>query len=89
MVTGKSTPARRMTLRQAQALLTPLWPGLNAPVSAHVAYHERAARLYQHVARVDLDHHHEALYLAGYERDQVERLRACIGAAGGEKGGSS
>lgn len=77
------------TLRQAQQALTPHWPGLNAPVAAHVAYHERAARLYQHVARVDPDHHHEALYLASYERDQAEQLRASIGAAGGEKGGSS
>ena len=77
------------SLRQAHEALTQSWPGLDAPIAAQVAYHDRAVRLYQHVARVDPDHHHEALYWVGYEREQVERLRASIGAPGSTKGGSS
>ena len=76
------------TLRQAHESLTRLWPGRDASAAAWVAYHERAARLYEQVARVDADHHHEALYWAGYERDVAEALRACLGAAGGRGGAS-
>jgi hypothetical protein len=63
------------TLRAARELLTREWPGREAPVSAWLAYHQRAARLYKHVANVDPDHQHEALYWAGYERDQAQALR--------------
>lgn len=89
MVTGKDSALGPVTLRQAHELLTPQWPGVDAPIAAQVAYHDRAVRLYQHVARVDPDHHHEALYWAGYERNQVEQLRASIGAPQDKKGDSA
>jgi hypothetical protein len=65
----------RTSLRAVQELLTRAWPGRDAPTTAWVDYHQRAVVLYQRVARLDPAHHHEALYWAGYERDQVEALR--------------
>jgi hypothetical protein len=78
-----------VTLRQAQESLSRRWPGRDASVAAQVAYHERAAALYEHVARVDPGHHHEALYWAGFEREQVEALRSAAGAGRDEKGEAS
>jgi hypothetical protein len=78
MVTGKESALGPVMLRQAHELLTPQWPGQNASVAAQVAYHEGAARLYEHVARVDPDHHHEALFWANEERHAAE----AAGAAG-------
>lgn len=90
MVTAKPTPIlRQVTLRQAHELLARKWPGVDAPVAAQLAHHERAMRLYEQVARVDADHHHEALYWAGYERELVRELRSTAGAGDGAKGGAS
>lgn len=61
--------SRVRTLRQAEEFLHREWPGRDAPGPAWLAYHQHAAELYAHVARVDADHHHEALYRAGCERD--------------------
>ncbi|HEX5117119.1 MAG TPA: AMED_5909 family protein [Pseudonocardiaceae bacterium] len=88
MVTDKESALGQVTLRQAHELLTLHWPGLNASVAARAAYHERAASLYEHVARVDPDHHHEALFWANEERHAAEAAGAassqCVRGAGGE-----
>jgi hypothetical protein len=62
------------TLRQAHELLHREWPGNSAPASAWLAYHQRAAKLYAHVAQVDKDHHHEALHWVTQEEEQVRIL---------------
>jgi hypothetical protein len=62
------------TLQQAHEFLNRQWPGRGAPRSAWLDHHQVAAEVYTHVARVDLDHHHEALYLAGAEREHVRAL---------------
>jgi hypothetical protein len=90
MVTRKAAAVvRPVTLRQAHELLAREWPGLDASVATQVAYRERAVRLYEHVARVDPDHHHEALYWAGYEHKQVQELRSAAGAGQQAEGGVS
>jgi hypothetical protein len=62
------------TLQQAHEALRRQWPGRLASDAAWLAHHERAAGLYAHVARVDSDHHHEALFWAAQERESARRL---------------
>lgn len=63
-----------LTLRQAQEMVRREWPGRDAPDSAWLAYHQRAAQLYAQVARHDLDHHHEALFWAAQEQEAARVL---------------
>jgi hypothetical protein len=69
--TGR-TPA--WTLTGARELLHREWPGVDAPVSVLLAHHQRAAALFDHVAEMDSDHHHEALVLAQQERETAQIL---------------
>jgi hypothetical protein len=62
------------TLGQAHDALRRQWPGRFASDAAWLAYHERAAGLYAHIARVDADHHHEALFWASQERESARCL---------------
>jgi hypothetical protein len=52
------------TLQDAQEQVAREWPGRHASAEMFSAYHSRAARLYEQVAQIDTDHHHEALYWA-------------------------
>jgi hypothetical protein len=70
-----------LTLRQAEELLIREWPGLSATGVAWLAYHQRAAELYAHIADVDRDHHHEALFLAAQERESARALTERAGDA--------
>jgi hypothetical protein len=69
------------TLRQAEELLIREWPGRNGTGSSWLAYHQRAAQLYDHVAAVDPDHYHEAKYLAAQERESARALTERAGDA--------
>lgn len=62
------------TLRQVHEVLSQRWPGRNASAEAWLAHHEFAATLYTHVAKVDPDHHHEALFWAGQEQEAARAL---------------
>jgi hypothetical protein len=75
------------TLTAARELLHREWPGSNATVSVLLAHHQRAAALFDQVAEIDSDHHHEALVLAQQERETVQVLAEQISAAD-ESGGS-
>lgn len=80
------------TLRQAHEVLNQRWPGRDASTAAWRAHHEFAATLYAHVAEVDPDHHHEALFWAGQEqeaaRDLAQVAGSPIAAVPGEEDGN-
>lgn len=81
---GKSpppAPAHVRTLRDAQEWLTGQWPGRHPSTSVLLAYHRKAAMLYDHVARADPAHHHEAPFWAAQEREAARALTAPITAA--------
>lgn len=63
------------TLQAAHEVVARAWPGHEPPMSVEVAYHVQAAALYDHVARIDPRHHHEALFWANDHRQEAERLR--------------
>jgi hypothetical protein len=62
------------TLQQAHELLARQWPGRSASSATWRAHHEYAAKLYAHVAEVDQDHHHEALFWAAQEQEAAHGL---------------
>jgi hypothetical protein len=62
------------TLTGARELLHREWPGRDAPLSVLLAHHQRAAALFDHVAEIDSNHHHEALVLAQQEREAARIL---------------
>lgn len=66
------------SLREAHEVLRREWPGNDVSAAAWLAYHRRAAELYAHVAKVDTDHHHEALFWAGQSTEQVRALTEAI-----------
>lgn len=70
----KGQPA---TLQQAHDLLRRVRPR-DACVSAErwQAYHDEAARLYAAVAKIDTDHHFEALTFASAAKEDAEKFRA-------------
>lgn len=72
---------RLLTLRQAQATVRRTWPGRDASDTVWQAYHERAAVLYAEAATHDLDHHHEALFLAQCEREAAQTFADHLAAA--------
>lgn len=75
MVTHKpDEPVSVATLQDAHEQVCREWPGRDAPVSVMVAYHQRAAALYDQVAEIDREHRHEALYWAHDERQTAEAL---------------
>jgi hypothetical protein len=76
MVTHKHSAeqASVRTLTAARELLHREWPGSNASVAVLLAHHQRAAALFDQVAEIDSDHHHEALVLAQQERETAQGL---------------
>jgi hypothetical protein len=66
MVTRKHSAGQASvrTLTAAREQLHREWPGSNASVAVLLAHHQRAAALFDQVAEIDPDHHHEALVLA-------------------------
>ena len=68
------------TMASAREQLNREWPGRSAPASAWQIYYQRAVTLYEHVAKVDNNHHYEALYLASEARESLRTL--CEQAAG-------
>jgi hypothetical protein len=66
--------ARVRTLREAHEVLHREWPGHDAPGSAWLAHHQRAADLYADVAAIDPEHRHEAMYWARQERDAAKAV---------------
>jgi hypothetical protein len=64
------------TLPQAHEFLRRAWPGTEASTAAWLAHHALAERLYTHVANADPDHHHEALFWAGTEHENLRVLTA-------------
>jgi hypothetical protein len=59
------------SLQEAHELLHREWPGSDAPASAWLAHHRRAAEVYAHVAQTDPGHRNEALFWARQEQEQV------------------
>jgi hypothetical protein len=76
MVTRKHSAGQASvrTLTAARELLHREWPGSNPSVSVLLAHHRRAAVLFDQVAEIDSDHHHEALVLAQQERETAQAL---------------
>jgi hypothetical protein len=90
MVTRKPDSAGQASVRTltgARELLHREWPGRDAAVSVLLAHHQRAAALFDQVAEIDSDHHHEALVLAQQERETARALAEQM-AATAEAGGS-
>jgi hypothetical protein len=76
-------PAHRLvrTLQDAHEQVAREWPGRQASAETFRAYYERAGRLYEQVAQIDSDHHHEALYWAQQERETAQGFAAQIRAS--------
>jgi hypothetical protein len=72
-VTADMPPTVR-TLRAAHEYLHRQWPGQHASQEAWLAYHCRAAALYELVAEADLGHQHEAVYWAQREHEAARGL---------------
>jgi hypothetical protein len=66
------------TLGEAHDVLRRVRPFHSASAHDWLAYHQRAAQLYQHISRIDPNHHHEALYFAATEREDAEMVSAEI-----------
>ena len=62
------------TLDDAREVVFVLRPEVGAKPSEWVAFHRANAAMYERVAEIDRRHRWEALYWAGYERRQVEKL---------------
>jgi len=62
------------TLADAREAVFVLRPEQDAGLSVWVEFHRANAAMYQRVSEVDQRHRWEALYWAGYERRQVEKL---------------
>jgi hypothetical protein len=69
------------TLTGARELLHREWPGSGASMSVLLAHHQRAAALFDQVAEIDSNHHHEALVLAQQERETAQALAEQIAAS--------
>jgi hypothetical protein len=74
------------TLTAARELLHREWPGTNASVAVLLAHHQRAAALFDQIAEIDPDHHHEALVLAQQERETAQILANQMAAPSAESG---
>jgi hypothetical protein len=64
------------TLAEAQHAVAGCRPRQNAPLADWLAYHQRAAAWYAEVAEIDRGHHHEALVMAGRERQLGKDIKA-------------
>lgn len=76
------------SLAEAPVALWRIRPRLAAPLQEWLAYHERAAAWYAEIAEIDRGHHHEALCMAGQERECAREIAAQIraGVSGGGEG---
>lgn len=62
------------TLAEAHEMLTHARPAHNAEPLVWVAFHRRAAEVYAHAAKVDLNHRYEATHWAGAEIRQAREI---------------
>ncbi|HET9255616.1 MAG TPA: AMED_5909 family protein [Pseudonocardiaceae bacterium] len=63
-----------VTLAQAREVLGRARPRRSAPLEEWLAFYQRAAAVYAEVAEIDRGHHHEALAVAGQERERAEKI---------------
>jgi hypothetical protein len=79
MTVDKTTkPAMPRTLTEAHAAVAAIRPRQAAPLTEWLAYHQRSAAVYAEVAEIDRGHHHEALFMAEQERQQVKEITTRI-----------
>jgi hypothetical protein len=64
----KSRVVTPQTLREAHTFVSRIRPAPGADTTAWRVFHQQSARVYEHVADVDRDHHHEAMYWFSYEQ---------------------
>ncbi|MGH8514977.1 MAG: AMED_5909 family protein [Gammaproteobacteria bacterium] len=80
-MTGKATqkkvPSAR-TLKEAHEVLSRLRPKNGAPLPEWLTFRRTSAALYTEIADVDRFHHHEALYWAEREQEEVNTLASQI-----------
>ncbi|SDM60332.1 hypothetical protein SAMN04489726_2463 [Allokutzneria albata] len=62
------------TLLQAHEAVRRLRPAPGARPAIWREYFQRCAEVYEHLAAIDHDHYHEALYWAGRERQKAEEI---------------
>lgn len=62
------------TLQEAHDELRRTRPRAEVSSNEWLAFHRQAERLYQRIAKVDRDHHHEALYFAGAAKASADLL---------------
>jgi hypothetical protein len=70
---AKKSPAAT-TLRDAHEVLRRLRPKQDAPLSEWLAFRRTSAALYTEIADIDRFHHHEALYWANREQEEVNSI---------------
>lgn len=63
------------SLFDARTALTPR-PGPDTPVATQIAYYERRADMFDHIARNNPRHHYEAAAEAWLARDHIAKLTA-------------
>jgi hypothetical protein len=76
------------SLAEAPVALLRIRPRLAAPLQEWLAYYQRSAAWYAEIAEIDRGHHHEALFMAGQEREHAREIAAQIraGVSGGDEG---
>lgn len=81
-MTDKTTQKKRpnaRTLKEAHEVLSRLRPKREAPLSEWLTFRRTSAALYTEIADIDRFHHHEALYWAEREQEEVNTIAAQIG----------
>lgn len=68
------------TLKEAHEALARVRPKQNAPLQAWLTFRQTAVALYTRIADIDRFHHHEALYWVEREQEEVNQIKARIGA---------
>ncbi|HET9253586.1 MAG TPA: AMED_5909 family protein [Pseudonocardiaceae bacterium] len=80
MTAAKNTNPGGMpgTLMQAHRELVCIRPDRDASLPTWLAYYERSASVYEHIAEVDPGHEGEAQYWAQRERVRARKIKAQI-----------
>jgi hypothetical protein len=66
------------TLADSHHTVASIRPSQQAPLADWLAYHQQSAAVYAEVAEIDRGHHHEALFMAEYARQQAKEIKARI-----------
>jgi hypothetical protein len=74
-------------LTQAHEVLSRERPSEKARPERWLAYYQRSAAVYRHVAETDRGHHHEALYWASREERKASEIEDRLRAGGGRRDG--